>query len=102
MRAKAFADWLMNVDHRDIRQARDYVSRVRRVENALSEYLLRSVNLDEEFNNDNCDFILSLLSIEHDKKISNTINLPESKDGLSKLKTAVNKYIRFCNALKQE
>ena len=100
MRENAFYDWLLSVDGRDIRQTRDNVSRARRVENSLTEYLQKPVRLEEEYNQDRCASILENLSIESAVKIPVTINLPKDKNGLSSLRTAVNKYIKFCDETK--
>lgn len=100
MRESAFIDWLEIVDGRDVRQTRDNVSRAKRVEHALTEYLQRSVRLEDEFIQDRCASILENLSIESAGIIPVTINLPKDKNGLSSLRTAVNKYIRFCDETK--
>ena len=96
MRDDEFSNWLINVDGRDTRQMRDNISRLRRVEQALSEYLKLAVNLDFEFQNDKCAAVLEMLSLDYSNKIPASINLPKDKNGLSSLRTAVNKYIKFC------
>ncbi|MEC1771939.1 hypothetical protein [Schinkia azotoformans] len=98
MRETEFFDWLINVDGRDIRQTRDNVSRARRVENSLSMYLKRSVNLDDEYSKDKCSSILEMLSFEYSPRIPEAINLPRNKNGLSSLRTAIKKYIKFCGS----
>lgn len=98
MREDDFSNWLINVDGRDIRQMRDNVSRANRVENALSVYLKETINLDQEYYKDICASILEKLSFEYSTKIPSTINLPKDKNGLSSLRTAVSKYIKFCRS----
>lgn len=98
MREDDFSNWLINVDGRDIRQMRDNVSRANRVENALSGYSKQIVNLDQEYYKDKCGSILEMLSFEYSTKIPSTINLPKDESGLSSLRTAVNKYIKFCRS----
>lgn len=97
MRDNEFAAWLLNVDGRDKRQTSDNVSRARRVEEALSDYLGSDINLDGEYQKDKCASILEMLSFDYASKIPVHINLPRDKNGLSSLKTAINKYIKFCS-----
>lgn len=96
MRDIEFSNWLIDVDGRDKRQARDNVSRTRRVEEALSEYLGSEINLDAEYKKNKCASVIEMLSMDYASKIPTTINLPKDKNGLSSLRTAINKYIRFC------
>lgn len=96
MRDQEFYNWLIDVDGRDKRQASDNVSRARRVENALSEHLRSEINLDAEYRKDKCELVLEMLSFDYANKIPKTINLPKNKDGLSTLRTAINKYVKFC------
>lgn len=84
------------MDGRDVKQMRDNVSRAKRVENALSDYLNKVVNLDQEYHKDKCAIVLEMLSMEYTTKIPSAINLPKDKNGLSSLRTAVNKYVKFC------
>ncbi|WP_366923867.1 hypothetical protein MFMK1_000783 [Metallumcola ferriviriculae] len=100
MRNDAFSDWLVYVDGRDKRQTSDNLSRVRRVEEALTEHLKRTINLDDEYNKDRCNLILETISFECSEKIVETVNLPKDKNGLSSLRTAVNKYVKFCDTKK--
>ncbi|MHC1731981.1 MAG: hypothetical protein AB9888_08150 [Bacteroidales bacterium] len=97
MRDIEFSNWLVNVDGRDKRQMSDNVSRAKRVEEALSNYLRTEVNLDFEYQKDKCNLVLEMLSMDYVSKIAVAINLPKDKNGLSSLKTSINKYIRFCN-----
>lgn len=96
MRDVEFSNWLIDVDGRDKRQASDNVSRARRVEEALSEYMRSEINLDREYRKDKCASVLEMLSMDYASKIPTTINLPKDKKGLSSLRTAINKYIKFC------
>lgn len=96
MRDYEFANWLTNIDGRDKRQTSDNVSRARRIEEALTEYLRSGINLDAEYQKDKCTSVLEMLSTDYASKIPASINLPKDKNGLSSLRTAINKYIKFC------
>ncbi len=96
MRDYEFANWLTNIDGRDKRQTSDNVSRARRVEEALSEYLRSNINLDAECQKDKCASVLEMLSLDYSSKVPASINIPKDKNGLSSLRTAINKYIKFC------
>jgi len=96
MRDIEFSNWLIDVDGRDKRQTSDNISRARRVEKALSEYLRLEINLDAEYQKDKCTSVIEMLSMDYASKIPTTINLPKDKNGLSSLRTSINKYIRFC------
>ena len=100
MRVEEFSEWLIGADGRDKRQTSDNVSRVKRVENALSEYLGTTVDLDTEYQKDKCNNVLEMLSNDFRPQIPNSINLPYDKNGLSSLRTAINKYISFCTKSK--
>lgn len=95
-----FANWLMDVDGRDKRQTSDNISRARRVEEAFTEYLGTDLNLDTEYRKDRCNSVLDMLSFEYASEIPGTVNLPKDKNGLSSLRTAINKYIKFSSNAK--
>ena len=97
MRENEFSNWLIAIDGRDKRQTNDNISRARRVEEALSEYLGSEISLDKEYKKDKCYSVLEMLSMDYANKIPVSINLPKDKNGLSSLRTSINKYIKFCN-----
>jgi hypothetical protein len=90
MRKDEFSTWLINIDGRDIKQKSDNVSRAGYAELAFSDYLRRSLDLDVEYQKDQCAFVLEMLSVEYIAKIPISINLPRDSRGLSSLRTAIN------------
>ncbi len=91
-----FHEWLLNIDKRDIKQARDCVSRARRIERAASEYFQIEIDLDDEYMKDNCETIFGILSADKVKRADKSINLPMNDKGLTSLKSTLKKYVRFC------
>lgn len=101
MDENGFENWLVMVDERDMRQTSDNISRAKRVENAISDYLKREVRLEDEYIKDKCASILEMISYEYSSSIPASINLPKDKNGLSSLRTAINKYIKFLGYKRQ-
>lgn len=87
MQDDAFENWLRNIDSRPIAQIRDNLSRARRVEREMR------LNLDTEYHKDRCEMILNLLNIDNPSVLSS--KLPYEMTGLSSLKTAIRKYVKF-------
>lgn len=92
MNETGFRNWLENVDMRDAAQTSDNLSRCKRVENSLSQYYQTNIALDSEYSKDKLESVIDFLNINNTGIQFNTINLPNKKDGLSSLKTAVKKY----------
>ena len=84
----AFSDWLEQIDGRPLPQLQDNVSRVRRVEKAMS------IDIDSEYSSNRCERIIEILDFNNPAVQSNP-DLPKGKAGLSSLKTAVRKYVHF-------
>ncbi|MDR0856719.1 MAG: hypothetical protein LBM78_04860 [Clostridiales bacterium] len=70
-------------------QISDNTSRVNRVEKALD------VDVDDEFLADRCATVLKELDVKNRVSMREKLALPNDANGLSSLKTAINKYIRF-------
>lgn len=91
MKDNLFETWLKTVDGRPGRQASDNLSRVRRVERA-------GCDIDAEYEKDHCASILNSLYPDTITRL-NRLELPADSDGLSSLRTAVKKYVRFREGL---
>lgn len=88
MQDDSFGNWLKNVDDRPLPQIRDNLARTRRVEYELQ------LDLDEEYQNGRCESVLDTLDVTNSVFLSKT-SLPTDMAGLSSLKTAVRKYVKF-------
>jgi hypothetical protein len=89
MRKEEFGNWLEFSNGRDKAQTSDNVSRADRVERELH------VNLDTECQKNRCENVLNQLTVDARAKMPESINLPRDGRGLSSLKTAVRKYVKF-------
>lgn len=95
MQTSNFRSWLIKVKKKDSHQASDNVSRVRRIEKVFSEIKGIEIDIDDEYERDKCNEILSKLSLNARKGLSAEINLPTKTEGLSQLKTALKNYLEF-------
>ena len=93
MQDEDFREWLEIVDKRPLPQVRDNISRIKRVEDSLN------LNLDTEYINEQCESVLNKLDLSNAEFLK-TVNLPTDIAGLSSLKTAVRKYVKFCDQMK--
>ncbi|MDR3053947.1 MAG: hypothetical protein LBU53_00870 [Zoogloeaceae bacterium] len=89
MKDELFRKWLESVDRRPIAQVRDNIARVRRIEQEMRN------NLDIEYGKDCCVSVIEDLNVDNTHLLNQT-RLPRKMEGLSSLKTAVRKYVKFC------
>ncbi len=102
MKEAEFKIWLKK-EGTNKRVMGDCISRLKRVERELG-----GLNLDEEYKNDHCEFVLgAFLNMGHNdsmKKFPNA-NLPFGKYYMCTYRFAIKKYVEFCdsiNAVKQK
>lgn len=95
MQSSRFRSWLIEVKEKDSHQASDNISRVRRVEKAFSDIWQVEIDIDDEYERDKCEEILSKLSVSARKEFGKEINLPTNTIGISQLKTSLKNYVEF-------
>lgn len=95
MQSSRFRSWLIEVKEKDSHQASDNISRVRRIEKAFSDIWQVEIDIDDEYERDKCEEILSKLSVSARKEFGKEINLPTNTTGISQLKTSLKNYVEF-------
>ncbi len=94
-----FRNWLINTGLNK-KLASDNVSRLKRLENELD-----SCDIDEEYQRDKCQYLLSLFAKmgknDNMAKYTNT-NLPIGKYYMNTYRYALRKYILFSDTLKSD
>lgn len=100
MRKNEFKVWMESLGTMKTRPIGDAISRCKRVENSLN------INLDNEFEKDRGNNILTLLEYTKEDEQLNC-SPPEGivfvsgsniKNGMASLKSAVKKYFEFCHS----
>ena len=89
-----FRNWLSN-NGIDKKVQSDYISRIKRIERELNH-----CDIDEQYRNDRCEFIMSLFlnmgKNESMKKFPNA-KFPIGKYHMSTYRYVIKQYIRFCD-----
>ncbi len=72
----------------------DYISRLKRIERELNH-----CDIDEQYRNDNCEYLMSLFVNRGDNdamKHYQNVNLPIGKNYMNTYRHALKQYIQFC------
>lgn len=77
----SFMKWL--IKHKGIKEkvAKDYKSRLKRIQKALNNYLGHEVDLFDEYSRDRCATILTLINSKELSNMSGRISLPRESTG---------------------
>lgn len=95
MKKEEFRRWLMEIDGRNGAQTSDHISRVKRVENAITKLENVDCDVEDECNKDGGASLLEKLSLSSRRNMPADINLPLTSMGMSRLRSSLKKYIDF-------
>ncbi len=101
MKKEEFRRWLKEVDGRNAAQTSDHISRIKRIEDAVSMLDNAKCDVEEECIKDGGISLLDKLSLSSRKKMPDGINLPLTPMGMSRLRSSLRKYIDFFEWSKQ-
>lgn len=97
-RTTEFRQWLKNTDNRSNKQTTDYVSRIRRIEIALSKAQGYEFDIENEYNKDKCSFLSKALKhrgLNEEIKSYGDVQLPFGSITMLSLAVALRKYLLF-------
>ena len=97
MKKDEFRKWLEEIDGRSKAQVSDHISRVKRIEDAITLYECKKCDVDKECAKDNAYKRLEKLSLNSRRQMPYDINLPEDQMGMARLRSSLRKYIEFYN-----
>ena len=95
MKKEEFRKWLVEIDGRDKNQARDHLSRVKRIENVLTDLDGSPFDIEDACKKDQGQTLLNRLTLGNREKMPTDTNLPTDMMGISRIRSSLRKYIDY-------
>ena len=101
MRKEEFRKWLTSVDGRNGAQTSDHISRIKRIESAISVLDQKDCDVEDECNKDGGVTLLDRLPLSSRRSMPESVNLPLMSMGIARMRSSLRKYIDFLEWTKQ-